>query len=279
LSINVEDARKSRRGDRDRLSLDAKINIAKIVIRDAFSMFKRPAILFNTDKNSMVSLNIARSVWQESRSDIFPVLFVDHGRYFEETYKTLRELSDKWKFTTLTARNEDAIQNMNQHGIVQMKSLNQTNQDSAKAVGFGDEFFKNASGISIADYLFCDLPKKMLVEKYRLDSILIAEANDGSRNFDQAPFFIRSEKESPAVSICPILTFSEKDIWDYTFKFDLPINPLYYQGYSTFDDKYGNSTKSDSPPWEEHIEQTRVKKLSKEDEQEISERLKRLGYM
>jgi phosphoadenosine phosphosulfate reductase len=255
------------------LSFDAKIAIARIVIKDALSQFKRPAIIFNTDKRSTVILHLLRDLRRELNSDMLPVLFVDHGRHFEDSFKMLRELSDLWKFNALIAKNEDAILKMDQNGFIKLDSLNQINQDSAQRAGFSDELFKNTSNAPIADFLLIDLPKKALIEKYRFDSIFVSETD-----FEE-PVFIRTSPESRAAVIDPILIFSEKDIWNYTFKFELPINPLYRQCYSVIDDKFGHESKLSHPPWEGYIETRAVKTLSEEDELEISERLKRLGYM
>ncbi|WP_243675620.1 phosphoadenosine phosphosulfate reductase family protein [Vulcanisaeta distributa] len=34
------------------------------------------------------------------------------------------------------------------------------------------------------------------------------------------------------------MPFTERDVWDYTLGNGLPINPLYYRGFRSIDDKY-----------------------------------------
>jgi len=54
----------------------------------------------------------------------------------------------------------------------------------------------------------------------------------------------------------PILTFTERDVWDFILKNKIPIHPLYYEGYRPIDDKYETKKFSDKPAWEQDLEGT-----------------------
>ena len=75
------------------LSLNAKITIAKIVIKDALDTFIRPAVVWSAGKDSTVVLDLVRKVTSELRIAMPPAILIDHGQHYDETYKMVIDIS------------------------------------------------------------------------------------------------------------------------------------------------------------------------------------------
>ena len=89
-----------------------------------------------------------------------------------------------------------------------------------------------------------------------------------------------SRRENPEhYRIHPVLTFSEKDIWDYTFSNKVPYHPLYSNGYRSIDGKNDSKKTSDLPAWEQDLEKTAERAGRAQDKENMMERLRKLGYM
>jgi len=91
-------------------------------------------------------------------------------------------------------------------------------------------------------------------------------------------FFSRREKPLH-IRVHPILQFTERDVWDYTLGNKLPINPLYYRGYRSIDDKFETKPTGDKPAWEQDLENTPERVGRAQDKEGIMELLRRYGYM
>ena len=94
------------------LSLEAKIQIAKLVISDSFKTFKRSAVVWSAGKDSTVVLNLVEKVSQMEEKNIPPSIFIDHGQHYDETYKMVSEISKEKNFIVIYAKNENFLNNV-----------------------------------------------------------------------------------------------------------------------------------------------------------------------
>ena len=62
------------------LTLNAKINIARSVIQDVFDNFRKPAILWNADKDSTALIHMIKE-HQNDKSKKMYAIFIDHIEY------------------------------------------------------------------------------------------------------------------------------------------------------------------------------------------------------
>jgi len=91
--------------------------------------------------------------------------------------------------------------------------------------------------------------------------------------------FFSPRQEPDHVRIHPILHFTERDIWDSTFKFKIPFNKLYKKGYRSLGAKGTTHKVSDKPAWEQDLEKTTEREGRRQDKEGIMKRLRDLGYM
>ena len=130
------------------LSLNAKINIAKIVIKDALDNFTRPAVVWSAGKDSTVVLDLVRKVTKVDGIDMPPAILIDHGQHYDETYKMVEDMSKKWGFKVIYARNEDFLSKVNDNKV-NVDDLNEDNQEELRKINFN--FNKKYIDYSIKD--------------------------------------------------------------------------------------------------------------------------------
>lgn len=267
------------------LSIDAKIAIAKIVINDALNRFKRPFVVWSAGKDSMVVLHLVKTVVEERKMDMLPSLFIDHGQHYDETIEMLNKISNEWNFKVIYARNEDAISKVKNNKIY-LKDLSKENQEEAIKIAQPGEILKDENGeyfeysleTSVGNHILKTIAMNDAIKKYRIDALFtgIRWDENPARSWE---VFISPRENPPHVRVHPILPFTERNIWEYTFKNNLPIHPLYKQGYRSIDGKYDSKKTSDKPAWEQDLEHTKERAGRSQDKEGMMEKLRRFGYM
>jgi phosphoadenosine phosphosulfate reductase len=259
------------------LSLDAKVAIAKIVINDALNRYRRPFVVWSAGKDSMVVLHLVRTVVQERGLEMPPALFIDHGQHYDETYRMIDSISRDWGFRVVSAKNEDAISKVRDNRIY-VSELNEENKQEVKRIGFTGDYFEYSLETDVGNHIFKTVAMNSAIRKYRIDALFT-----GIR-WDENParskeVFISPRDEPSHVRVHPILPFTERNIWDYTFKNNLPVHPLYKEGYRSIDGKYDSKKVGDKPAWEQDLEHTRERAGRSQDKEGMMEKLREFGYM
>ncbi len=260
------------------LSLDAKEEIAKIVVKDALKRFKRPTVVWSAGKDSTVVLDIVRKVCKELKRDMPPALFIDHGQHYDETLEMLKSVSNDWKFTVIMARNDDVLKHVEKNNKIHLSKLNKRNQVEARRIGFkGDEFDYDLETV-IGNHLLKTVAMNIAIEKYRFDALFTGVRWDENpaRSIE---VFISPRVNPDHFRVQPILPFTERNIWQYIFKYNLPIHPLYRQGYRSIDGKFDSKKVDNRPAWEQDLEHTKERAGRSQDKEGVMETLRQFGYM
>ena len=183
------------------------------VLREAKMQFKRIVALWSMGKDSTAVLSLARKAFMKKVP--FPVMHIDNGIDFPESYSFRDSLIEKWGLELIVA--ESKIK-------------------------------KELSGFSCCGANKTDALKKVLNE-YGFDAVIVSIRRDehGIRakerffsprdkyfkwNYKNQPEELWGNYTSPSedkshVRVHPILEWNEIDVWNYTKKEKLPINPLY----------------------------------------------------
>lgn len=260
------------------LSLDAKENIAKIVIEDALKRFKRPTVVWSAGKDSTVVLDLVLKVCKRIGMSNPPALFIDHGQHYDETMKMLADISSRWKFKLLYARNEDVLKNAGKNNRIRISSLSKKNQEEARRIGFTGAEFEYGLETEIGNHLLKTVAMNDAIERYRFDALFTGVRWD-ENEARSIEVFISPRVNPGHVRVQPILTFTERNIWEYIFKYKLPIHPLYRQGYRSIDGKFDSKKTSDMPAWEQDLENTKERAGRSQDKEGVMEKLRLFGYM
>ncbi len=86
------------------LELDSKESIGKIIIMDALKRFKSPVVVWSAGKDSTVVLDLVRKISGEINRKVPPVLFIDHGDHFQETWDLLNKYTKEWNLKLVIAK-------------------------------------------------------------------------------------------------------------------------------------------------------------------------------
>ncbi len=264
---------------RDALTLASKITIAEVVIQEALSRSEKPVILWTGGKDSTVALHMTLQVCRDSSMTAPPALFIDHGQHFQETWDFIDQVAQTWNFPVIIARNEAVLEAVVEDtGMVSLEALDKTNRTEALMAGISTPIFECTITTIAGNHLLKTVPMKRAFRKHSFDSAFIAIRWD--ENPARATEVFISERKDPRhVRVHPILPFSERNIWDYVQKEDLPINPLYSRGYRSYDGVSDASSLEDVPAWEQDLEGTPERAGRARDKEQYMRRLRELGYM
>ena len=260
------------------LSLEAKEEIALIVIKDALKRYNRPTVVWSAGKDSTVVLDLVRRACKDLGMQLPPALFIDHGQHYDETMKMLEDISKEWGFKMVYAKNEDVIKNVGKDNKIKLSSLNKTNQDEAKRIGFNGEEFDYSLETEVGNHLLKTVAMNLAIEKYRFDALFTGVRWD-ENEARSMEVFISPITHPDHVRVQPILPFTERNVWKYIFKYQLPMHPLYKLGYRSIDGKLDSKKTSDLPAWEQDLEHTKERAGRSQDKEGVMEKLRLFGYM
>lgn len=260
-----------------KMKLDTKVKIATSVIIDALQNFNKPAVVWSAGKDSTVVLHLVKSFVEREGITMPLCLFIDHGDHYPETMKMLNEVANEWGLKTIVARNDNVISSV-KNGMIKLSDLDDENIKAARSIGFNDEKFPYSLDSEIGNHLLKTLAMNKAVKYYRFDALFTGVRWDENAA-RSAEVFISYRKEPEHYRIQPILTFTERDIWDYTFSNKLPVHPLYSKGFRSIDGMHDSKKTSDKPAWEQDLENTSERAGRSQDKEGMMEKLRMFGYM
>ena len=259
------------------LKLESKSSIGKIVINDALQRFKAPTVVWSAGKDSTVVLDLVRKVVAENGLKVPPVLFIDHGDHFQETWDMLHKYTSEWNLKLIIAKNDKVI-NAVRDGYINLSEIGEENVAEAKKVGFSGDSFPYSLDTDVGNHLLKTVAMNQAIRKYGFDALFtgIRWDENEARSTEK---FLSPRDTPPHTRVHPILTFRERDIWDYMFKHDLPIHPKYREGYRSIDGIRDSTKTSDIPAWEQDLEGTKERAGRSQDKEGMMEKLRKMGYM
>lgn len=189
------------------------------IIREAKAKFENVAALWSMGKDSTAMLALARKAFLGKVP--FPVIHIDNGIDFPETYAFREELAKKWKLDLIVAESEIKPE------ISGYSCCGANKTEALKRVM--DEHGFDALIVSIRR----DEHSIRAKERY-----VSPRDRNFKWNYKEQPAEVWNDYSSKLDSkghlrIHPLLDWNEIDIWNYIRKNKTPINPLYYsnKGY------------------------------------------------
>ncbi len=266
------------RGLSDHLSLDAKRVIAETVLKNALEPDRRPVVLWTGGKDSTLVLHLATEVARQSQRDAPPLLFIDHGQHFPETWSFMDDIATEANLKIIVAQNEDLLAAA-KDGVeaVPLDVLNPENQAEALKAGLTDTSVLCSLETAVGNHLLKTVALKRAIRNVGFDTVITGIRWDESPARSGEVFFSRRE-DPPHMRVHPILPWTEREVWAYTLESGLPIHPLYKQGYRSFDGIRDSEPIDTRPAWEQDLEETKERAGRAQDKEKIMERLRALGY-
>jgi phosphoadenosine phosphosulfate reductase len=223
------------------IKLDEKIMKAKKVIKEITSKFdsNKVFIAWTGGKDSTVLLHLIRSVFQ---GDIpFPVMFNDSTLEFQEIYDFIKKISTEWNIDLLVVpHNQKQLDTFHKLSDIQKKQ----------------ELSRLMKVKAIEDF----------IKKNAIDAFVVGIRWDEHPARSKESYFSQRKGH---VRIHPILDFTEKDIWDYIKKYNVPYVNLYDKGYRSLGEK----------PFTNKVAQGEGERSGREyDKEQTMEKLRNMGY-
>ncbi|WP_202905263.1 phosphoadenosine phosphosulfate reductase family protein [Vulcanisaeta thermophila] len=260
----------------DLMPLRFKVKVAEIVAEAALEVFSKPLVVWSGGKDSTVTLHIVRRV-AEGLGKSFDVVFIDHYMHFEETLDFVRKVVSEWGLRLFIKGNE-RLRGFRYGDVVKVDELDPRDRDELLKIGYGKPEFTFSLNNIAANHLLKTVPLLEFIRDGGYDGVFVGIRWDENPARASEVFF--SRRSDPVhIRVHPILHFTERDIWDYTLSNKLPINPLYYRGYRSIDDKYETKPTGNKPAWEQDLERTPERVGRAQDKEGIMELLRRYGYM
>src|SRR5208283_480019 len=189
------------------------------ILREAKSKFKNVAALWSMGKDSTAMLGLARKAFLGKVP--FPVIHIDNGIDFPESYKFRDNLAKKWGMELIVSKSEIKAE---MSGFACCGS-NKTDalKRTMKEHGFDAlivSIRRDEHGIRAKERYFSPRTKDFKWDYKNQPEELW---NNYSSN----------EKGSSHLRIHPLLDFNEVDIWNFIKVNKIPMNPLYFakKGY------------------------------------------------
>jgi len=109
-------------------------------------------------------------------------------------------------------------------------------------------------------------PLLQIIQQKKIDCIILGNTSENTENFSNG---MVSHPEIRAKIVQPLVGFNNNDIWNHIRAHNLPYCSLYSKGYMKIDCKPCSQVISNSQP----------NSNSRDDEEIIKEKLKKLGYL
>jgi len=266
--------------------LEDKIQKSKEIFKQAFDRFKpeEARLIWSGGKDSTTTLWICMKFCKENGLKMPKAFTIDEGDAFEEIDEFLGKYSKQWGVELDWGRNEDVLKAAGYKlGVdVYVKDLNERNRAEIKRIGFDLEKFPFEAESYVGNHLM-----KTVVFNTYLEDNNVKAVFQGLR-WDEHP----ARKNDPYVEeveaadyvpahtrFRPILHFTERDIWDNIFYNNIPYCSLYGKGYRSLGAKTTSIKTTDTPAWEQDLENTEERAGRRQDKEKTMDRLRKLGYM
>lgn len=247
------------------------------VLREAKSRFNNIAALWSMGKDSTTMLALSRKAFLGKVP--FPVIHIDNGIDFPETYQFREDLAKKWKLNLIVA--ESKIK-------PEMSGFSCCGENKTVAL-------KKV----MADYGFDALIVSIRRDEHGIrakERTISPRTRDFKWDYKNQPAELWDDYSSKLddkghVRVHPLLKWNEIDIWTYIKQEKIPINPLYYSRNGNRYRSLGcthctSPIRSDATKISEiikELEETRVEEREGRDQDKeksyVMARLRSLGYM
>lgn len=245
-------------------------------LREAGARFQNLAALWSTGKDSTVLVALARKAFFGRVP--FPLIHIDNGIDFPETYELRERLAKEWDLDVIVARSEikDELSGIRCCGSNKTDALKKL-MDERGFDGLFVSIRRDEHGIRGKERYFSPRDKEFRWN-YK---------NQSPEIWD----FISQEESASHIRIHPLLHWTELDMWLYIRQEGIPVNPLYF---SRNGERYRSlgctqctvAVESNATTLDEIIEELRTTKTSEragrmqdKEQEHVMQRLRALGYM
>lgn len=187
--------------------LKPRIDEANAVIDEALKRFNNVGVGLSGGSDSVVLLNLVLP----KKWDI-PVIFVDTGYQFKETYDYIDMLERDWDLNLYRYKAE-------------LPKI---------------DYYRNTYGEDTEDFYFnCCMyhkvsPMMQAIRDLKLDAFMVGiRGVEHPERAKETPIAYKPDMNPPHYRVHPLLYWNRQEIIDYMLLYTIPVNPLYNQGYTS----------------------------------------------
>ncbi|MBN1671055.1 MAG: phosphoadenosine phosphosulfate reductase family protein [Kiritimatiellae bacterium] len=263
-----------------------KIDAAKKIIAEALETYPHDklAIAWTGGKDSTLVLWLIRQVCLEQGIPIPQAFCIDEGDMFDEIRAFLAEWAEKWDVKLDMIHNHDVSRAAG--GVlgntVKVSALNARNRKEVERLGYEEDEFDYEPESFVGNHLMKTATLNVHLEAKGIAAFVegIRWDEQGARANEQYFSPRKATSLSPEhMRVCPILHFTERDVWDAHFQYEIPICALYKQGFRSLGARVTTRKVTDVPAWEQDLENTTERGGRRQDKEGLMEKLRSLGYM
>ena len=266
--------------------LAKKTEDTRKVMREAFGKYdpKELAVAWTGGKDSTLLLWHLRGVCAEDDVPVPRCFCIDEGDMFPEIKTILDRLTAEWGLTFDLIHNDDVSKAAG--GVlgaeVKVSDLDERNRAEVERLGYEEDTFDYEPESYVGNHLMKTVTMNRYLEDNGIRGVLEGiRWDEQTARKEETHFSHREATEfSPAHDrICPILHFTERDVWDATFALEISHCTLYQQGYRSLGARVSTNKQAEVPAWEQDLENTLERGGRRQDKEDLMEKLRGLGYM
>jgi len=271
--------------DQERL-IAKKMADSKEIAKQAFRRYGADnlAIAYTGGKDSTLLLYIIREACREQGVDLPPCFVIDEGDMFPEIRAFIARMEPEWHLRVRYLHNDDVSRTAGGvlGALVRVSDLDERNRAEIERLGYEEDGFPYEPESFVGNHLMKTVPLNSYLFETGIAGFFegIRWDEQGARA-NETYFSPRAETPyNPAhVRICPLLHFTERDVWQATLHYGIPYCPLYAKGYRSLGARVTTTKTADVPAWEQDLENTNERGGRRQDKEGLMKRLRDLGYM
>jgi 3'-phosphoadenosine 5'-phosphosulfate sulfotransferase (PAPS reductase)/FAD synthetase len=229
----------------EKIPLDEKIELSQTIIKNALKTSKNPSISWSGGKDSTVLLHMVRQFLPD-----IPTIFVDIDCLFPETREYVYDIRDKWELNLYVVKSDeysfDSLTQKYGYPIFGKNIANnverarRTNNLRKQLTPFELFLVKNNANISTkcSQFLLEKPCKKKELELHcdlKFIGLRALESRSRVRLWaDYGDLYHVKDyfgKKKSILKCNPISIWTESNIWDYFYRYNIPICKIYNMGY------------------------------------------------
>lgn len=270
----------------ERKMLDKKMEDSRKIIEQAFEKYPidKLRIAWTGGKDSTLVLFLVKQVCDEKGIALPKCFNIDEGDMFSEIVEFIDHVKKLWNIDMTFIHNDDVSRAAgNVLGAeIRVADLNERNRREVERLGYEEETFLYEPESFVGNHLMKTVTLNTYLEEQGVAGFMegirwdeqVSRANE--QYFSPRPATPYSPEH---MRICPILHFTERDVWNAHFEYNIPICSLYTKGYRSLGAKVSTTKQSDVPAWEQDLENTYERGGRRQDKEELMAKLRSLGYM
>jgi len=266
-------------------ALEDKIARSKQVIAEALDRYPRERlrIAWTGGKDSTLMVWLIRDVSRERGVTVPDCFCIDEGAMFDEAREFLDTRRQAWGLALDVIHNHDVSSRAADLGApVKVADLNERNRREIARLGYQESEFPYEPESFVGNHLMKTVTCIIYLEEHGVQAFFEGirwdeqRARAGETHFSPRP---ATEFNPEHVRICPLLHFTERDVWEATHRLRVPYCTLYEQGYRSLGARVTTTKTADVPAWEQDLEGTTERGGRRQDKEGLMEKLRKLGYM